>query len=255
MDSWNPEQYKKFEKERNQPFFDLVDLVHPHKDMTVVDLGCGTGQLTKHLHDTLKAKSTIGIDASTSMLEQSHQYATKSLTFTLGNIDSYLPDEEFDLIFSNAALQWVPGHKILFSRFHSLLRSRGQLAIQMPYNMSYPTHVIAKALANEHPFKQEIIDNTHPAVLDIDDYSRILYELGFAKQNVRLQIYPHVLESTDSIVEWVKGSLLTHYQRQLSKEHFEQFLKIYTQRIKTHFGDRRPFFIGFRRLLMWAEKG
>ena len=68
-DTWNPEQYDKFQREREQPFFDLLALVRPAPGMRVVDLGCGTGTLTRLLHARLQARETVGIDRSPRMLE------------------------------------------------------------------------------------------------------------------------------------------------------------------------------------------
>ena len=73
-DCWNPEQYKKYQRERSQPFFDLMALVQPQPEMSVVDVGCGTGELTQILHQTLKAKTTLGFDSSSAMLQESERY-------------------------------------------------------------------------------------------------------------------------------------------------------------------------------------
>ena len=66
-DTWNPAQYDKFQREREQPFFDLAAMVHQRAGMRVVDLGCGTGRLTRVLHERLNARETVGIDSSANM--------------------------------------------------------------------------------------------------------------------------------------------------------------------------------------------
>ena len=253
-DTWNPAQYQKFSKERTQPFEDLVKLINIDDEMTVVDLGCGTGHLTKQLHDKLKAKKTLGIDSSKAMLKESEQLEGPDLHFELMDIHQFKPVETIDLIFSNAALQWLPNHGELIERLTGYLSERGQIAIQMPFNQDYPTHSIAKDIAMEAPFRSVLGDGRPLFVLPVEEYSQLFYQLGFNSQHVRLQVYPHLLTSTDSIVEWVKGALLTYYQGKLSSDLYELFYQRYQIEIKKYFGEKKPFFLPFKRLLLWASK-
>src|ERR671917_284386 len=110
---WNPEQYGRFHGERAQPFFDLLALVDPRPGMRVVDLGCGTGELTRELHRQLAARETIGIDNSPAMLAKSAPFAGDRLRFEPGDIGAFESEGDYDLVFSNAALQWVPDHEPL----------------------------------------------------------------------------------------------------------------------------------------------
>ncbi len=251
--SWNPTHYLKFAKERNQPFYDLLKLIAIQPDMTVVDLGCGTGHLTKVLHQTLQAKETLGIDSSDAMLKEANSLDIPGLHFKNQDILEFCPSNTYDLIFSNAALQWVKDHEGLFARYKSKLKPNGQLAIHVPDNFEYPSHTIAKELASEAPFKEELREGRDPSVLTIEAYSQLLNQLGFKEQHVRAQIYPHLLESTDSLVEWVKGSLLTYYQGYLSPERYNEFLQHYRERVMNFFGDLRPMFLPFKRILIWAR--
>jgi trans-aconitate 2-methyltransferase len=252
-DAWDPEQYRKFERERNQPFYDLVKSIRVYPGMNVVDLGCGTGKLTLFLHETLKANKTLGIDSSVAMLKEAFSLARSNLQFQLLSIEDFKPTEKYDLIFSNAALQWLHNHTELFGRLSHDLSKNGQLAFQMPANFDFPTHTIAKDIALEVPFKEDLKDGRTPSVLSIEEYSHLLYRLGARHQNVTAQIYPLVLESTDSVVEWVKGSLLTYYQSRLSADKYHDFLQRYARKIKDFFGDQKPFFLPFKRLLIWAQ--
>jgi trans-aconitate 2-methyltransferase len=254
MDSWNPQQYQLFSNERTQPFHDLVKLIYPVNEMTIVDLGCGTGELTKRLHQALKAKYTLGIDSSSAMLQKSSTFKEPNLVFQHVNIENFAPDEKYDLIFSNAALQWVPNHSELFTRLSHDLSPHGQIAIQMPFNDDFPTHKIARELAQESPFKEQLGSGRPFFVLQMEDYSRLLYQLGFKVQIIRAQIYPHLLESTESLIEWVKGSLLTYYRSRLSNDLYEKFLQNYRKKIIDFFGNVTPLFVPFKRILIWAQK-
>src|SRR5262245_43458962 len=100
-DAWNPEQYNRFRAERSAPFFDLLALVRPIAGMRVIDLGCGTGELTRELHQRLGARETLGIDSSTAMLEKAAAHAGDGLSFARGDIGEFAPPASFDLVFSN----------------------------------------------------------------------------------------------------------------------------------------------------------
>ncbi|MGE5596348.1 MAG: methyltransferase domain-containing protein, partial [Hyphomicrobiales bacterium] len=144
---WNPQQYERFRDERSQPFFDLLELVEPIPGGRAIDLGCGTGELTKVMHERVQARASIGLDNSETMLEKCSQFAGNGLTFRLGTILRFAPHSPFDLVFSNAALQWVPEHYKLFERLVAGLKPGGQLAVQVPANHDHPSHVIAHEVA------------------------------------------------------------------------------------------------------------
>ena len=245
---WNPAQYKLYEKERNQPFFDLLALIQPAEHMHAVDLGCGTGKLTCTLHHHIIADSTLGIDSSSQMLQEASQWQEPGITFALNDIANYEPKECFDLIFSNACLQWLPDHTNLFARLCSWLSPSGQMAIQMPANYDFPSHTIAAELAGEFgafPLT--------PNILSAEEYSQLLFALGFKQQLVRLQIYPLTLPSVEALIDWVKGSLLTYYQSQLSPEKFQEFVLAYRERLLKHFGNTTPLFVPFKRIFLYSR--
>src|SRR5581483_9549779 len=102
-DNWNPAQYERFRDERSQPFFDLLALVEARPQMRVVDLGCGTGEWTRALHQRLSATETLGLDSSAAMLAKTQQFADDGLRFEQGDIAEFAAAGEYDLVFSNAA--------------------------------------------------------------------------------------------------------------------------------------------------------
>jgi trans-aconitate 2-methyltransferase len=116
---WDPTQYERFKDERTQPFRDLAALIERRPCMRVADLGCGTGELTRELHEQLAAEETLGIDSSESMLRRATPEGT--LRFEIGDAGNFTTDRPFDLIFSNAALHWIPDHERLFTRLASML--------------------------------------------------------------------------------------------------------------------------------------
>jgi trans-aconitate 2-methyltransferase len=253
--SWQPNQYERFKEERAQPFHDLVALIKRKPDLRILDLGCGTGALTRDLHDSLAARETLGIDSSTEMLRKSDGLETSALHFERRDIETFAPDLPFDLVFSNAALHWVPDHPALFGRLRAFLAPGGQLAVQMPSNENHLSHRTAAEVASEEPFRTELEGHTRQSsVLAPEVYSELLYDLGFREQHVELRIYGHELEAGSDVVEWVKGSLLTDYAERLSPEAYERFLERYRQRLEETIGERRPYFYTYRRILLWARR-
>lgn len=255
--AWDPTQYERFKSERTRPFYDLLDLVQPRLDMQAVDLGCGTGELTRVLHERLGGLQTVGVDNSREMLQRSGEFGTPGLTFVHNDIEKWAgtDEETWDLVFSNAALQWLPRHTELLGLITRRLGAAGQLAVQVPANQDHPSHVIAAELAAERPFAQSLpTDEKPPSVLTPDEYARLLADLGYADQQVRLQVYVHKLDSRDGVLDWVKGTLLTFYKVRLPEKLYEEFLKLYKARLDEALPDERPFIYPFKRILFWAQR-
>lgn len=244
---WSPEQYERFKAERHQPFDDLLALIERRPRMRVVDLGCGTGELTRELHDALSASETVGIDDSETMLLKAGHFEGEMLHFERGSIEAFVADEPFDLVFSNAALHWVPDHERLFTRLAGFLGNHGQLAIQMPANDTHASHRVAAEVAESFG-----LEARPDHVLCVERYAELLHRLGFKRQHVRMQVYGHVLPSAADVVEWVRGALLTHYEALLSPERFVEFVDTYRSRLGAVLPEERPYFYTYRRILLWA---
>ncbi|HUP50785.1 MAG TPA: methyltransferase domain-containing protein [Thermoanaerobaculia bacterium] len=244
---WSPDQYERFKNERAQPFHDLLGLIEPRPRMHVVDLGCGTGELTRTLHDHLLAEETLGIDNSETMLLRSGPLRSEVLRFEEGDIEAFVTDRPFDLVFSNAALHWLPDHEKLFTRLASFLTTRGQIAVQMPANDDHPSHAIAAEVARELGAAPRA-EHTLPP----ERYAALLHRLGFKRQHVRLQVYGHELPSAADVVEWNRGALLTDYEQRLG-ERFPRFLETYSERLTKALGTTTPFFYTYKRILLWGS--
>lgn len=251
-DSWDPAQYQRFRKERRQPWEDLVALVEVRPDMRVVDLGCGSGELSRDLAERLGAASVLGVDNSAAMLGQAD--ADPRVTFELGDVGAHAIGRDLDLVFSSAALHWLPDHAALFERMRRALGPAGQLAVQMPANFEQPTHTTAVEIAGEAPFAAALGGHRSGAAVESpESYALLLYRLGFRRQIVRQQIYLHELPSRADVVEWVKGSMLTWYRSRLGDELYAAFLARYQERLLAQLPDERPFPLTYRRLLLWAS--
>lgn len=254
---WDPDQYERFKAERERPFRDLLALVQPSPGGRVVDLGCGTGELTREVHVRLRASETLGIDSSPTMLERATAFAGDGLRFERGDIATWEP-APFDVVFSNAALHWVPDHRRLLARLTEAIPSGGQVAVQVPANTDHPSHTVGMALAGEAPFADALADDPPPdsgtRVLAPEVYAKLLDDLGFDQQLVRLQVYPHHLASSAEVVEWVKGTALTFFRARLSDELYDLFLERYRQRLLDVIGEHEPYLYTFKRILFWGRR-
>ena len=250
-DSWSPGQYERFATEREQPFWDLLAMVEPAAGGSVVDLGCGTGELTRALHERVGAAHTVGVDSSARMLERA--CAGDGLRFLHADIRDYEPDGPLAVVFSNAALHWLPEHRELYARLRSWLAPGGQLAVQMPDNMDAITHRTAAEVGRDPRFAPYLDGaERRGAILSAEEYAVLLHELGFARQVVFRRIYAHLLPGRDDVVEWFRGSLLTEYKRLLPEDAYEEFLTAYRATLLPRLDDRRPYLLPFPRVLMWA---
>ena len=107
MSEWNADQYLKFEIQRTQPSLDLVNRIKDCSPSTVLDIGCGPGNSTSIIKKVFPEAKVIGIDSSRNMIEKA-SFCYPNLHFQLCNVNSL--KGKYDVIFSNACLQWVPEH-------------------------------------------------------------------------------------------------------------------------------------------------
>jgi trans-aconitate 2-methyltransferase len=254
-DGWDPDLYARFASERSRPFFDLLGLVAPIPDGRAADLGCGTGELTRELHQKTLARETLGIDSSEAMLAKARERAGEGVRFERGDIGRFAPAEPFDLVFSNAALHWVPDHPALLARLTRAVAPGGQLAFQVPDNFDHPSHRAAEEAAAREPFRSVLGGAANPRhVLAPEDYAAILDRLAYAEQTVRLQIYGSRLDSREGVVAWVEGSLLSDYRRRLPADLYSRFVEEYRTTLFAMIPDERPYFFTYRRVLVRARK-
>ena len=229
---WDPAQYARFERERAQPFFDLVARIQSRAVRRVLDVGCGTGELTRTLADRWPEASILGIDSSEAMLAPARERSPHPrVTYEHADVRTWRPAEPPDCIVSNAALQWVGDHARLLERLTGWLAPGGTLAVQMPHNDAASTHTILAALWRDPRFAAALGDPP-PAVRvhDATWYGERLLALG-CDVEVWETIYLHRMLDAGAIVEWVKGTALRPAASRLAGGAWEGFLAAYTERI------------------------
>jgi trans-aconitate 2-methyltransferase len=248
QDHWNPDQYSKFKDERSRPFWDLAKRIRFDDIDTMLDVGCGTGELTHALHVAHQLTKTTGIDSSERMLEESKRFSTRGLNYELADIELYSPPQQYDLVLSNAALQWLPDHKILFPKLIRWLTPGGTLAVQMPLNFEHVSHKIAEEVAPQFGLKPRQIPMLKP-----EEYAQTLWDNGLIRIDVSMKVYLHPLPSAKEVVEWTKGTLLTYYQNQLPPKRYDEFIRQYSADLLRHTGEGKYLYT-FKRLFLVAHK-
>jgi trans-aconitate 2-methyltransferase len=252
--AWNADTYNKFKSERFAPFYDLLDLATIRPGLEVIDLGCGTGELTKKLADFLPQSNVLGIDSSEQMLKDSNTFAGDHVKFECRSIENQIDAiKKWDLIFSNAAIQWVDDHKILLPKIISLIKENGQLLIQIPSQHHNITNKLLNEVADEDLFRSSLKNRKRiSSVLEIDEYAQIFFENGSKKMTLYEKIYPLVLKDTDALFDWVSGTALIPYLEKLPGELHKAFINEYKTQLQYHF-KKSPVFYPFKRIIMEAS--
>jgi len=250
--SWNPEQYHKFKTERLAPFNDLYGLIKVRPGLSVLDLGCGTGELALELSERLPRSSVTGVDSSAEMLAKAKERCSDKVRLLQGSVETI--SGEWDLLFSHAVLHWVDGHAQLFPRLWEFIKPGGQLAVQIPSNHRHPSHTCIIAAASQEPFKAALKGWVrHSPVLEIDQYAQLLHGCGAADFTVMEKVYPTYLPEASAIAEWTKGTTLVPYFERLPQELHEPFLQRYRE-LLTEALPTGPILFTFRRILFAAVK-
>jgi trans-aconitate 2-methyltransferase len=256
-DAWDPAQYERFRDERAAPFHDLLAMVRPGPGPRVLDLGCGTGELTRLAHQRLGAAETLGLDASASMLEKAQAQAGQvpggKLRFERRDLRE--AGGSWDVVLSNAALQWLPDHASLVPALARLLAPGGQLAVQVPDNHDHPAHRIARETGEEAPFAAALGGwKKERTVLPPERYAELLYGAGLRRVEAQVRVYLHELPGPDQVIEWVKGTLLNDWKQRLSEGHWVCYLSRYRERILAELPDAHPYLYTFRRVLFCGTR-
>ena len=256
MSDWNPALYSRYEDERTRPAQELLARVPLAQAGSVFDLGCGPGNSTELLVRRFPGVQVTGIDNSEAMLASARERLPQA-RFQFGDIGRWAPDVAPDLIYANAALQWVPDHEKLIPRLFAALAPGGVLAIQMPDNRAEPTHRLMREVASEAPWQAPIgdADKLRTALLGIDGYYDLLAPVA-AHVDVWHTIYQHPMASAAAIVEWVSGTGLKPFIDPLDGALKASYLASYEARVAKAYPPRADgrLLLAFPRMFIVACK-
>ncbi len=145
--TWDPDRYLTYADERGRPFVEMVARVGAASPATVVDLGCGPGNLTTMLRERWPAADIRGLDSSPEMIAQARS-VDPSILFDVADLRSWAGEAEpVDVLVSNATLQWLPDHLDLLPALVERVTPGGWFAFQVPGNFEEPSHAIRRDLA------------------------------------------------------------------------------------------------------------
>lgn len=270
---WDPSKYVEFGNHRDRPFHDLVARVGSVQPGKVVDLGCGPGNLTATLAGRWPEARVVGIDSSAEMLlraesvrqqsleqesspQQTREQKTARLTFELGDIAQWHPDEDTDVVVTNAALQWVPGHQDMLAGWLRDLKPGAWFAMQVPGNFTSPSHTLMRRLAESPQWSGRLggVLRHDGAVGSPADYLGIMLDAGCAADAWETT-YQQVLQGEDPVLEWVRGTGLRPVLAALTVEEAADFEGEYSALLReaypsTGHGTVFPF----RRIFAVAQK-
>jgi trans-aconitate 2-methyltransferase len=253
--SWNPEQYLKFAGPRLRPAVDLLAHVDGPNPRTVYDLGCGAGNVTRLLAERWPTATITGVDDSAEMLATAGR-ELPGVTWVRQSLQSWTAPQPADLIFSNAALHWLPDHETLFPRLIAQLAAGGTLAVQMPRNFQAPSHTAITETVFAGPWKDKLAPLlranpvSEPAV-----YQTLLGPL-MRTVDIWQTEYLHVLTGPDPVKEWTKGTWLKTLLDALAGDERVAFEAAYAARVAEAYPPRADgtTLFPFRRLFIVARR-
>ncbi|UQU67121.1 trans-aconitate 2-methyltransferase [Couchioplanes caeruleus] len=207
---WDPAVYHRYGTERSRPFFDLVARIGAEAPREVADLGCGSGELTATLAQRWPGARIAGVDSSPEMIATASALGA-SAEFQVADLAGWRPGPETDVVVTNAALQWVPGHRELISTWARELPAGAWFAMQVPGNFDAPSHRLLRKVARSEPYAAAAGDVVREApVDDAVDYAARLLEAG-ARVDAWETTYVHLLPATGEdhpVLRWMEGTAL-----------------------------------------------
>ncbi|RKO27478.1 trans-aconitate 2-methyltransferase [Pseudarthrobacter phenanthrenivorans] len=256
---WDPEKYIQFGDYRDRPFFDLTGRVRADRPAQVVDLGCGPGNLTATLAERWPDAEVVGVDSSAEMLAKAGEQAAgkPSLRFQLADIADWKPSADTDVVVSNAALQWVPGHLDMMRHWLDALRPGAWFGLQVPGNFNAPSHALMRELAASTRWESKLgtVLRGGESVGGPADYLHVLLDAGYWADAWETT-YQQVLPGRDAVLEWVRGTALRPALAVLSAEDAADFEAEYAEALRkaypqtghgTVYPFRRVFAVGRKR--------
>ena len=252
--AWDPALYSSFAQPRLRPALDLLARIDVAAPRRVVDLGCGTGNVTRLLAQRWPDAKVTGIDSSPEMLAAAADGG--AIHYNLGDMGSWTADRPVDVLFSNAALHWLDDHARLFPRLFDQLAPGGVLAVQMPRNHHAPSHTLMAEAAAAGPWRGTLAPLLRrDPVADPAVYYDLLAPVA-AGLDLWQTEYLHVLDGDDPVVRWTMSTALRPLLDALEGEWRQGFLDAYTKLIATAYPPQADgkTLLSFRRLFLVARK-
>jgi trans-aconitate 2-methyltransferase len=256
MNDWNPNLYMQFRSERTQPSIDLIAKIKPVEPKSIIDIGCGPGNSTQVLVNRWPNAKITGLDSSSSMIRKAEQdYPNQE--WIVADALTYDPEIEYDIVFSNAVIQWIPNHEDLLKKFHGMLSDNGTVAIQIPLFWDMPLGKIINETAKDSRWKEQMegiedLFTIHNYSFYYDNLSNLFNSIDIWETH-----YFHILDSHIAILEMMRSTGLKPYLDKLDTDLdinlFEKKVMIEIEKAypkqknsKVLLPFKRLFFIGYK---------
>lgn len=255
MSQWDSEQYLKFKAQRTQPAVDLAKRIVFNQPKNILDIGCGPGNSTFVLKSAFPEAHILGVDNSVNMIKKAKEsypdmdFCVCDVTKDADKLDGY------DIIFSNACLQWIPNHKEFIPMLFGKLNKNGVLAVQIPMNGEEPLFKIMNEVISEPKWGFSRMNIETNETLLPEEYFDILSSCTDTF-DIWETVYYHNMPSVEAMVEWIKGTRLRPYLNALDKEKAEMPEKEIAERAKAVYCAREngEIIFRFRRFFFTAVK-
>jgi trans-aconitate 2-methyltransferase len=253
--TWRPEPYLAFADQRTRPARDLLARVPLANPARVADLGCGPGNSTALLAQRWPEAAIIGVDSSPEMLAEARTSGVRA-TWIEADIAAWTPDDPLDLIYANAALQWLDHHATLLPRLLGQLHAAGVLAVQMPRNFEAPSHALLRDTARSGPWADRLAGVLDRPSVAAPTWYHDLLAPHAAALDIWETEYLHVLAGDDPVLSWTRGTALRPVMQALDADQFAAFEAAYAERLRVAYPKRADggTLFPFRRLFIVAQR-
>ncbi|GAB5388167.1 MAG: methyltransferase domain-containing protein [Alphaproteobacteria bacterium] len=255
-DSFSPDRYQQFRRERERAGADLMaELPELDGATAVVDLGCGTGSFTAQLADFFPGAAVTGVDASPAMLAKAEAISDQ-VSWMQMDIGEWQAPVLMDLIWSNAALHWLPDHETLFTRLAESLKAGGVLAVQMPRNHAAPSHSILRQICQKGPWAERLADDLAEEPVQKPMFYYDLLAPYCDSVDVWETTYLHVLTGEDAVLDWMSGTTMAPILTKLDEDEREKFLSVMQRELAKAYPIREDgtTLLPFKRLFIMATR-
>lgn len=214
---WNPELYLKYKDERTRPSIDLVSKIRINNPNKIIDIGCGPGNSTQILYKRWPESQITGLDNSQEMIKKAKKdYPDQNWILSDASIiDSKM---KYDIVFSNATIQWIPNHQGLIKSLFGILENNGALAVQIPMFKNMPLGNSIGRIANTSKWNKYL--KGCDDLFTYHDYNFYYDVLCKYSDNIDMweTSYIHTMASHNAILEWIRSTGLKPYLEKLEND-------------------------------------
>jgi len=254
---WDAEKYDLTHAPQVDAGRELIEMAGVRAGDSILDIGCGTGTLTVELACLAHKGKVTGIDSSAEMLDRAKDKCSSLPSISLFNIPAQALEfqEEFDLVFSNSAFQWIKEQEDVTAHAYRALKPDGRIAVQMPakdfcWTMTENIHSAIAALGLEKKYSKMASPWHFPLN---EETNRFLKDAGFRDINVFYKDYMQLFESVNEVLAWGVSAALRPYLAPLSDKKQERFKYAFAMGFENYRTEKGIEF-SFRRLFAFAEK-